>query len=70
MGPPGRIDPTIHRTMSERSYHGATYRPECGAHMINVSLIRIGVYTYQSPGKTHANGQTLGIEFVRDKNLY
>ena len=24
MGPPWRIDPTIHRTMSERSYHGAT----------------------------------------------
>ena len=26
MGPPWRIDPTTHRTMSERSYHGATYR--------------------------------------------
>ena len=26
MGPPWRIDPTIHRTMSERSYHGATSR--------------------------------------------
>ena len=25
MGPPGRIDPTIHRTISERSYHGATH---------------------------------------------
>ena len=24
MGPPWRIDPTTHRTMSERSYHGAT----------------------------------------------
>ena len=24
MGPPRRIDPTTHRTMSERSYHGAT----------------------------------------------
>ena len=24
MGPQWRIDPTIHRTMSERSYHGAT----------------------------------------------
>ena len=28
MGPPWRIDATIHRTMSERSYHGATSRSE------------------------------------------
>ena len=27
MGSPWRIDPTTHRTMSERSYHGATSRP-------------------------------------------
>ena len=26
MGPPWRIDPTTHRTMSECSYHGATSR--------------------------------------------
>ena len=26
MGPPWRIDPKTHRTMSERSYHGATSR--------------------------------------------
>ena len=26
MGPPLRIDPTTHRIMSERSYHGATSR--------------------------------------------
>ena len=26
MGPPWSIDPTTHRTMSERSYHGATSR--------------------------------------------
>ena len=26
MGPPCRIDPATHRTMSERSYHGATSR--------------------------------------------
>ena len=26
MGPPWRIDPTTYRTMSERSYHGATFR--------------------------------------------
>ena len=26
MGPPWRIDPTTHRTTSERSYHGATSR--------------------------------------------
>ena len=26
MGPPRGIDPTTHRTMSERSYHGATSR--------------------------------------------
>ena len=28
MGPPCRIDPTTHHTMSERSYHGATSRSE------------------------------------------
>ena len=26
VGPPWRIDPMTHRTMSERSYHGATSR--------------------------------------------
>ena len=26
MGQPRRLDPTTHRTMSERSYHGATSR--------------------------------------------
>ena len=29
MGPPCMIDPTTHRTMSERSYHGATSRSRC-----------------------------------------
>ena len=29
MGRPWRIDPTTHRTMSERSYHGATERSGC-----------------------------------------
>ena len=28
MGPPWRINPTTHRTMSERSYHGATSRSQ------------------------------------------
>ena len=32
MGPPWRIDPTTHRTMSERSYHRATSR----SYLINV----------------------------------
>ena len=27
VGPPWRIDPTTHSTMSERFYHGATSRP-------------------------------------------
>ena len=27
IGPPWRIDPTTHRTMSERSYHGQSCRP-------------------------------------------
>ena len=35
MGPPWRIDPTTHRTMSERSYHGATYH----SHEYNASLL-------------------------------
>ena len=36
MGPPWRIDPTTHRTMSERSYHGDTYR----------SLLHPGINTF------------------------
>ena len=35
MGTPCRIDPTTHRTMSERSYHGATSRS--GFHRCNLS---------------------------------
>ena len=36
MGPPWRIDPTTHRTMSERSYHGATFCSLNGCnHMYN-----------------------------------
>ena len=38
MGPPWRIDPTTHRVMSERSYHGATSR---SPHTNNVKLIFI-----------------------------
>ena len=30
MGPPWRIDPTTHRTISERSYHGATSSSKTG----------------------------------------
>ena len=29
MGSPRRIDPTTHRTMNERSYHGSTSRSYC-----------------------------------------
>ena len=37
MCPPCRIDPTTHRTMSERFYHGATSRsPGCTASRIVV----------------------------------
>ena len=35
MHPPWRIDPTTHRTMSERSYHGAT------SHIRNMSCLFI-----------------------------
>ena len=31
IGPPWRIDPTTHHTMSECSYHGATFRPTEGS---------------------------------------
>ena len=40
MGPPWRIDPTTHRTMSERSYHGATSRSHYATHAVKgVALI-------------------------------
>ena len=35
MGPPWRIDPTTHRTMSERSYHGATSRSSTITNKLN-----------------------------------
>ena len=38
MGPPWRIDPTTHRTMSERSYHGATSR-SCSVFKNNVNIL-------------------------------
>ena len=34
VGPPWRIDPTTHRTMSERSYHGATSRFPIGLEQV------------------------------------
>ena len=37
LAPPWRIDPTTHRTMSERSYHGATSRSVVSDH--NISLL-------------------------------
>ena len=39
MGPPWRIDPTTHRTMSERSYHGATSRSDCYGHYSIITLL-------------------------------
>ena len=41
MDPPWGIDPTTHRTMSDRSYHGATYR------FVNVTKAVIGAYMWQ-----------------------
>ena len=39
MGPPWRIDPTTHRTMSERSYHGATSRSLSWT--VSLSLVKV-----------------------------
>ena len=41
MCPAGRIDPTTHRTMSERSYHGATSRFLRDIHVANLSATRL-----------------------------
>ena len=44
MGPPSRIDPTTHRTMSERSYQGATSRSSllsCTSTMDTFSNVRV-----------------------------
>ena len=40
MGPPWRIDPTTHRTMNERSYHGATSR----SYVLNKTIINLFVF--------------------------
>ena len=55
MNPPWRIDPTTHRTMSERSYHGATSRSQnvmnasfnkyVNILSITVIIICIGLYS-------------------------
>ena len=42
MGPPFGIDPTTHRTMSERSYHQATSRsPRSNKEVLNANLGRL-----------------------------
>ena len=47
MGPPLRIDPTTHRTMSERSYHGAKSRSVLPSKNIYVYMLynRISIIT-------------------------
>ena len=40
LAPPWRIDPTTHRSMSERSYHGATYRSLRGGRHFATVLVR------------------------------
>ena len=39
MGPPWRIDPMTHRTLSERSYHGATSRSTPSLKCAHISLL-------------------------------
>ena len=55
MGPPLRIDPTTHRTMSERSYHGATSRSSVNMDAELINLMKITV----SDGKTSASHRPL-----------
>ena len=43
LGPPWRIDPTTHHTMSERSYHGATSR---SCYVSKIYLIQKVLWTY------------------------
>ena len=46
MGPPWRIDPTTHHTISERSYHGATSRFH-GKILINICICAIFLDMHQ-----------------------
>ena len=52
MGPPWRIDPSTHRTMSERSYHGATSRSHL-EHCVRCSLLMHLVYLFTPLSYTH-----------------
>ena len=47
MGPPWRIDPTTHRTMSERSYHGAT---SCSSDEIENKNWLSGLWSWSTRG--------------------
>ena len=58
MGPPWRIDPTTHRTMSERSYHGAT------SHSYNSSMGPPHEGSIRRPIAPWANAHTTDIHLV------
>ena len=57
MGPPWSMDPTTNRTMSERSYHGATSRSDfrhiiyfCAGVSLNIlSFIYSFIHSYNTP---------------------
>ena len=58
MGPPWRVDPTTHRTMSKRSYHGATSR------FFYMGLIHKLLYKVCNMGKTKYIKLRVGITLI------
>ena len=77
MGPPRRIDPTTHRTMNERSYHGATSRSQLVrshgalAGMRNSSMgppRRIDPTTHRTMNERSYHGATSRCQLVRTFN--
>ena len=68
VGPLWRIDPTSHRTMSERSYHGATSRskrPELKRTLLDITCTS----SISGVLKTH-NLATLSVHWVKQHDLH
>ena len=63
MGPPWRIDPMTHRTMSERSYHGATSRPH-SSQMREVQKKSEKHVPHEQPNQRIQLGNKTGLEDI------
>ena len=64
MGPPWRIAPMTHCTMSELSYHGATSRSPWERKKLCQPTTRVTWMLIYSPQGTLLSGQNMGLPFI------